>query len=270
MISMRKKIFILLSAATILGLCGYAFGLKKSDSYSIDSSSQKLTTSDSASIKTVLDFKGSITSDNGDVPYLIHVTGDGVVVNAPNYQENWRYSRYMEILGTTSSSTFDISGYVPQESTDYIGMTSEKGKEDWKILNHPTSTCQDYLLSNLIEHMKKNGKQQTTDAYSSTLDGEDLIELMNVTLDPCHEYNLNKFQWTQKNVPVTIILNSDGLPKELTADCKIIGQEVAELVADKTGIRITVESFTVHVTYDDYGRINSVDLPDALKGTTLF
>lgn len=118
--------------------------------------------------------------------------------------------------------------------------------------------------------MKKNGKQQTTDAYSSTLDGEDLIELLNVTLDPCHEYNLNKFQWTQKNVPVTIILNSDGLPKELTADFKIIGQEVAELVADKTGIRITVESFTVHVTYDDYGRINSVDLPDALKGTTLF
>ena len=262
---MLKKVSILcISVAACIALCSCSI---TSISKKVGKLSKKIEDCQSASMTISLDFEGTISGSGNDTPYIIQVNGSGAMINSP-YQEEWQYTSYMEILGDTVSNTYDIASQDADGT--FISVCKEHKNDDWETLDSNTPTSEDYLLSQVIKEIEDSVEKTDDESYSSVIRGEALQELISAALDPIQQYDFSSYQWNDIEVPISLTLNEVGLPSSYTADCKIIGQQVAELVSGKTGIRITVDSFVVTVTYADFNRIKKVSLPDILSDTKLF
>lgn len=239
-----------------------------SDFQNIRKSTDQLSECQSASMTISLDFEGTISGNEDESPCIIRINGYGAEINNP-LQEEWQYTSYMKILGETITKTYDIAG----ENIDgsYIAVIKEHNDENWDYLLNATSTSEDPFLTHVMVSIGNEAKKMGDGTYSSFLDGNELNELIRASLDPSQKYNLSYFKWDEKKAPVSLIIDEEtGMPSSYTVDCRIIGQQIAEMVAGKEGIRITVDNFTITVNYSDYNRINKVELPEILGESELY
>lgn len=252
--------------AVVLFICGCS---SHKASKEIQKMADSLSSVESAAVTITLDFQGTISGSSSDMPYSIHISSDGIVRREPYFQEEW-FCSYDKILYEKHTSvSYDLAGAVFPDS-GYAGITRLHGEEEWTSLEDPSPLSSDYLLQEIILRMKTDASETGT-GISCSLSGNALLELVTASLYPAGSFDFSGYDWDQFHVPVTIERSdSTFLPSGFTADCQTIGSLVAETIADKDGMQVSIESCTIVVMYTDYNRISSFPLPSALDSSTLF
>ena len=250
----------------ISGLCfvGTLSGCGNNDS--LKTQTNNMSSCESCSINVSLDFEGTISNEDKDTTFAVHNTASGICTGQDDkYTEDWIYKLRENYLGTSSSTSYELIG--TGESADYTAVIKDRNDSEtgWTQYDELTTFASDHYFVQFLEAIEElDGKNET---YEGTVRGDLAKTLIISGLDPTANYDTDDLNID--SLPIEVATTDDYITS-MTMDCKLIGQQFAEMIADKSGIRITVDSFTATVTYDDFNRVQEIDLPNALNNTEIY
>ena len=243
-----------------------ACGLNPFDSNPFSSIADNIANTESAALKTNFTLNAKITDGKKEFPFTTSIDGDGVVLTSP-YAEDFRYTSEIELYNETSKQTFAIAA---TEENNAFSAVIKEGDKDYTPIKE-TAPHSDVLLKSVFESIKDNTEKEEENKYVALLSGEALENVVNLCMNANYKYDISGFSWDTKTSDVSVVIDEDKkLPVSLTVDCRSFANQLAEAIADKSGIRITIEECTATVTFSDFNIISEIDLPDVLKSTDLF
>ena len=265
---MRKflKITSLLLIICLICPCLASCGLNPFNDNPIKSMADNVANAKSAALKTNFTLDAKITDGKKELPFTALIDGDGVVVTSP-YKEDFRYTSKIKLYNEITKQAFATS--ATEENSTFSAVIKEDDKDYTPISK--TASHSDVLLKSVFESIKDNTEKEEENKYAALLSGEALENVVNLCMNANFEYDISSFSWNTKTADVSIVIDEDkNLPVSLTVDCRSFANQLAEAIANKSGIRITIEECTATVTFSDFNIISEIDLPDVLKSTDLF
>ncbi len=265
---MRKSLKITSLLLTICLICPYlvSCGLNPFNDNLLKSMVDNVVNAKSAALKTNFTLDAKITDGKKELPFTVTIDGDGVVMTSP-YKENFRYTSNIKLYNEITKQAFFIAS---TEEDNIFSAVIKKGDEDYTPINKTVSHS-DVLLKSVFENIKDNTEKEEENKYVTTLSGEALENVENLCMNANYEYDISGFSWDTKTADASIVIDEDKmLPVSLTVDCRSFANQLAEAIANKSGIRITIEECTATVTFSDFNIIAEINLPDTLKSTDLF
>lgn len=223
-----------------------------------------LAATESVEIESELNFVSEIEK-NGlaeDMTIASHSYGQ---MHMSPYTAQWEAAVSFDGLSGSQKwqyETFTMT--VQDEERQFIRSASDT---EWLQVAGNTYLKDDPKMTNVISAIELNDeRQQSEDLIIGTIRGDALREVIEMTLNRNGQFDFSNIQWDSSTAPVELHLDADNRATRLTVYAENIAEGVAEAMAQRLGIKISVTEFRIDIDFGMYNRLKSLPVPDELSG----
>lgn len=221
--------------------------------------------SGSASVTASFIMDGMVNQTVGTAAYDLTAMADGVIMSVDGYTDYWDYSISMTDPVTGDWSLAYRTASAAGSDGSFTFAKRVMPGDTWSVMKD-RSEPDHYFTSLISSFIQGAASDEQTNTYMSVVKGDDVLALFQFVVNRDEQMDLSALKLSDRTFLATLALDDSGrYIKSLQIDCKTFGVELAELLSNRHGLALSINSATLTLEFCDYGRIRDIELPPLVR-----